>query len=174
MAITKFDHIALIVDDLDASLMHFRQIFDFEDSEMIYERDYNDVNPETGASDVMHTALFPVGEVYFELIEPVSDGPMKKFLERTGGGIHHIGITSDDLREEWKRHASADVGVVGDKPRVDQFHVSYWFLHPKNNHRVLFEVDAAWAKTSVSDMTPIEPTPDWDSELELTSSSAEG
>jgi methylmalonyl-CoA/ethylmalonyl-CoA epimerase len=174
MAITKFDHIALIVEDLDASLAHFHQIFDFEDSAMIYERDYSDVDPETGASDVMHTALFPVGEVYFELIEPVSDGPMKKFLERTGGGIHHIGITSDDLREEWKRHTSANVGVVGDKPRVDQFDVSYWFLHPKNNHRVLFEVDAAWAKTSVSDMTPIEPTPDWDSELELTSSTVQG
>lgn len=163
MTITKFDHIGLIVEDLDASLDHFRRIFDFEDSEMIYERDYEDVDPETGAVDVMHTALFPVGEVYLELIEPVSDGPMKRFLERTGGGVHHIGITSGDLRSEWARHASQreEIGVIGDRPRVDKFDVSYWFLHPKANGRVMFEVDAAWAKTSASDMTPIEPTPDW-------------
>lgn len=165
MAITKFDHIALIVDDLDAALEHFRKIFDFRDDQMIYERDYRDVDPETGSIDVMHAALFPVGEVYFELVEPVSDGPMKKFLERTGGGVHHIGITSDDIRAEWKRHNEKAVGVVGDKPRVDKFDESYWFLHPKRNYGVLFEVDAAWVKTSASDMTPIEPTPDWDTEV---------
>jgi methylmalonyl-CoA/ethylmalonyl-CoA epimerase len=115
----------------------------------------------------MHFALFPVGEVYFELIEPVSEGPMKKFLERTGGGFHHLGITSNDLREDWKRHDGEReaLGVVGEQPRVDQYDVSYWFLHPKRNYRVMFEVDAAWAKTSRSDMTPIEPTPDWKSEL---------
>lgn len=168
MAIVKFDHIGLIVDNLDESIEHFRRIFDVEDSRMIYERDYEDVDPETGNIDVMHTALFPVGEVYLELIEPVSEGPMKAFLERTGGGVHHIGITSDDLRDEWRRHSGQrdEVGVIGDRPRVDKFDVSYWFLHPKQNHRVLWEVDAAWAKTSVSDMTPIEPTPEWDSEVE--------
>jgi methylmalonyl-CoA/ethylmalonyl-CoA epimerase len=171
MAITKFDHIALIVDDLDESLAHFRRLFDFRDDELIYERDYEDIDPDTGLVDVMHTCLFPVGEVYFELIEPVSDGPMKEFLERTGGGLHHLGITSNNLREEWSRHAREDVGVIGDKPRVDKFNVSYWFLHPKKNRRVLFEVDAAWAKTSVSDMTPIEPTPDWDGEIGTTGTS---
>jgi hypothetical protein len=115
----------------------------------------------------MHFALFPVGQVYFELIEPVSDGPMKNFLERTGGGVHHLGITTDDLRKEWAKHDGQrdKIGVIGERPRVDQYDVSYWFLHPKPNYRVLFEVDAAWAKTSASDMTPIEPTPDWAAEF---------
>lgn len=167
MSIVKFDHIGLIVDDIDAALEHFRKLFDFADSQLIYERDYEDVDRDTGATDVMHAALFPVGEVYFEIIEPVSDGPMKDFLKRTGGGIHHIGITSDDLRAEWRKHAQLrdEFGVVEDRPRVDKFNVSYWFLHPKRNYRVLWEVDAAWAKTSASDMTPIEPTPDWEAEL---------
>ncbi len=167
MSIVKFDHIGLIVDDIDAALEHFRKLFDFADSQLIYERDYEDVDRDTGAVDVMHAALFPVGEVYFEIIEPVSDGPMKDFLKRTGGGIHHIGITSDDLRAEWRKHAQMrdELGVVEDRPRVDKFNVSYWFLHPKRNYRVLWEVDAAWAKTSASDMTPIEPTPDWEAEL---------
>jgi methylmalonyl-CoA/ethylmalonyl-CoA epimerase len=160
--ITKFDHIGIVVDDLDAALEHFRHLFDFDDSQMIYHRDYEDVDGDTGAIDVMHFALFPVGEVYFELIEPVSEGPMKRFLDRTGGGVHHIGITSSDLKGDWTRHSSRrkELGVLG-TPRVDMFDVSYWFLHPKQNYKVLFEVDAAWAKTSKSDMTPIEPRPDW-------------
>ena len=163
MAITKFDHIGIVVDNLDDALEHFKKLFPIDERTLIYERDYDDVDPGTGAVDVMHFALFPVGEVYLELIEPVSDGPMKRFLERTGGGFHHLGITSDNLRDEWGDHDAKrdEIGVIGDRPRVDQYDVSYWFLHPKRNYQVLFEVDAAWAKTSASDMTPIEPTPDW-------------
>jgi methylmalonyl-CoA/ethylmalonyl-CoA epimerase len=163
MPITKFDHIGIVVEDLDAALDHFRLIFDVDDRKMIYERDYQDTDPDTGAVDVMHFALFPVGEVYLELIEPASEGPMKKFLERTGGGLHHLGVTSDDIRAEWERHSehSERLGPIEPRPRVDQYDVSYWFLHPKNNHRVLIEVDSAWAKTSASEMTPIEPTPEW-------------
>lgn len=167
MSITKFDHIGFVVGDIDAAIEHFRLLFDFEDSELIYERDYQDVDPDTGAVDVMHAALFPVGEVYLEIIEPVSDGPMKTFLEKTGGGFHHLGLTTNDIKGEWRKHSELGekVGVVEDKPRVDKFNVSYWFLHPKANQRVLFEIDSAWAKTSASDMTPIEPTPDWKNEL---------
>lgn len=167
MSITKFDHIGLIVDDIDGALDHFRKLFEFKDSELIYERDYEDVDRDTGKVDVMHAALFPVGEVYFEVVEPVSEGPMKDYLEKTGGGIHHIGITSDDIKGEWAKHSAGreEYGLVEDRPRVDKFDVTYWFLHPKKNYRVLWEVDTAWAKTSVSDMTPIEPTPDWDAEL---------
>jgi methylmalonyl-CoA/ethylmalonyl-CoA epimerase len=163
VSISKFDHIGVVVGDLDQALDHFRTLFEIRDEELIYERDYADVDTDTGAADVMHFALFPIGEVYLELIEPVSEGPMKKFLERTGGGLHHLGITSNDLRSEWALHDGEreKLGTLGDKPRVDQYDVSYWFLHPKNNHGVLFEVDAAWAKTSASDMTPIEPTPEW-------------
>jgi methylmalonyl-CoA/ethylmalonyl-CoA epimerase len=166
VSIVKFDHIAIVVDDLDAALEHFRTLFDIDDRTMIYERDYDDVNADTGDVDVMHFALFPVGQVYLELIEPASDGPMKSFLERTGGGVHHIGITTDDVKEEWRKHQRLrkELGVIGERPRVDQYNVSYWFLHPKQNHRVLWELDAAWAKTSASDMTPVEPTPDWDAE----------
>jgi len=167
MSIVKFDHLAIVVDDLDAALEHFRQLFEFRDEDLVYERDYDDVNPETQDVEVMHFALFPVGEVYLELIEPVSDGPVKKFLDRTGGGVHHIGVTSNDIRSEWQLHEGLReaVGVVGERPRVDQYNVSYWFLHPKQNYGALFEIDAAWAKTSASDMTPIEATPDWPSEL---------
>lgn len=165
MSFYKFDHIGIVVDNLDESLDHFRKLFEIREADLIYERDYEDIDPDTGIAEVMHFALFPVGQVYLELIEPVSDGPVKKFLEKTGGGVHHLGITSNDIKAEWKLHDSMreELGVVENRPRVDQYNVSYWFLHPKKNYGTLFEVDAAWAKTSVSDMTPIEPTPDWES-----------
>lgn len=167
MSIYKFDHFAIVVDDLDVALAHYRKLFDFPDEDLIYERDYDDIDRDTGAVDIMHFALFPVGQVYLELIEPVSDGPMKDFLEKTGGGFHHMGMTTNDAAAEWEKHSGDrdGLGLIGDRPRVDQYNVSYWFLHPKKNHGVLWEVDAAWAKTSASDMTPVYPTPDWDAEV---------
>jgi methylmalonyl-CoA/ethylmalonyl-CoA epimerase len=168
MGITKFDHIGIVVDDLDAAVAHFTRIFgEIRDQDLIYYRDYEDIDTETGQADIMHFALFPVGEVYLELIEPVKpEGAMKRFLDRRGGGLHHIGITSNDVKAEWLLHDELrdEIGTVEPRPRVDQFDVSYWFLHPKSNYGVLFEVDTAWAKTSASDMTPIEPTPDWKAE----------
>jgi methylmalonyl-CoA/ethylmalonyl-CoA epimerase len=169
MAIVKFDHISLLVQDLDAAISHYDRLFRFDKRQMIIERDYKDTNPNTGEVDVLHFLLAPVGQVWLELMEPVRpDGAMMKHLNSHGEGFHHVGITSDDVVDEWKFHDGIrdEVGVIERCPRVDQYKVSYWFLHPKKNFGALWEVDAAWAKTSASDMTPIEPTPDWKSILE--------
>jgi methylmalonyl-CoA/ethylmalonyl-CoA epimerase len=166
MGLYKFDHIGVVVDDLDAALDHFRQLFDVRDEDLVYHKgDYADPNPDTGTEEVMDFLLFPVGQVWFELIQPRGDGPVMRFLERTGGGLHHIGVTSDDIVEEWRKHNAIRerIGRVENRPRVDMFNVSYWYLHPKSNYNVLFEVDAPWTKTVFSNMTPLYPTPDWDS-----------
>jgi methylmalonyl-CoA epimerase len=158
LTLAKFDHIAIVVPDLDQALSHFKLIFDIDDRDVIYHRDYRDVDPETGEADVHHFAFFPVGETYLELTQPVSDGALKDFLVRTGGGVHHVGLTSDDIAGDWSKHRAQrhELGLIDSRPRIDQYGVSYWFLHPKRNHRVLLEVDAAWTKTSASQMTPIE------------------
>jgi hypothetical protein len=163
VAIAKFDHVAIVVHDLDAALQHFTQLFDIEVRNVIVHRNYRDVDADTGAVDVHHFAFCPVGEMYLELTQPVSEGPLKDFLMRTGGGLHHVGLTSDDVASDWVRHNNIrdELGVIGSKPRVDRYGVSYWFLHPRRNYRVLFEVDAAWVRTSASEMTPVEPIPSW-------------
>lgn len=177
MSIVKFDHIGIVVEDLDAALAHFQQIFgEIREQDLIYYRDYEDVDPDTGQADIMHFALFPVGEVYLELIEPAKeDGAMKRFLDRRGEGFHHLGITTNDIKKEWLLHDELrdSIGTVEPRPRVDRYDVSYWFLHPKKNHGLLIEVDTAWAKTSASDMTPIESTPDWIAELQANMASGD-
>ena len=127
MAITKFDHIAIVVPNLDEALKHFRQIFDIDDDKLIYERDYKDTDTKTGNVEIMHFCLFPVGEVYFEIVEPASEGPVMKFLQRTGGGLHHLGLTSDKIRDEWNKHDGLrqQVRPLESKPRVDQYTIPY-------------------------------------------------
>ena len=154
---------ALIVPDVDEAIASFRRIMDWDSRTMIYERDHEDVDRESGAVSRSHVAMLPIGDCWLELIEPLSEGPLRKFLERTGGGIHHVGFMSDDIQSEWDRHARSrdDVGLIGREPLVNDRGVSFWFLHPRNNAGALVEIDSDWRRTSASDMTPIEPTPDW-------------
>ena len=37
------------------------------------------------------------GDIEVELIQPIGEGPHMDFLDRTGGGIHHLGFFGDDL-----------------------------------------------------------------------------
>lgn len=162
MAITKFDHIGMVVKDLDQAIEQYGKILDIDRSRCIEIRNYVDV----GADDVLDTILIPVGESWLEIMAPVKEGGnMHRALTRRGEGLHHLGLTSDDVVADWKRQEQirGDVGIIEDKPSVDQFMVSYWYLHPRSMNGVLIEMDAAWLKTSLSDMTPVEPTPDWDS-----------
>lgn len=152
MTISKIGHLALIVPELDAALEHLRRILDWNDAQAIVARD-----------DDRNTALIPIGDAYLELIQPLSDGPLKSFLDKTGGGFHHVGLTSDNVRADWERQSRQreELGVLDEQPGVDDHGVSLWFLHPKRNLGVLWSVDAEWVKTSAGDLTPVEATPDW-------------
>ena len=57
MAITKFDHIAIVVPNLDEALTHFRQIFDVDDDKLIYERDYKVTDSKTCNVEIQHFCL---------------------------------------------------------------------------------------------------------------------
>jgi catechol 2,3-dioxygenase-like lactoylglutathione lyase family enzyme len=164
MSLTRLGHVALIVPDVEAAIEHFRRMIDWDEARMIYERDIEDVDKATGNVTNSHTALIPIGDSFIELIQPLSEGPLMNFLKRTGGGFHHVGLVSDDVRADWDRQAGQrdELGVLGDWPTVNDRGVSFWFLHPKRNQGLMLEIDAAWLKTSASSMTPIEPTPDWD------------
>lgn len=163
MTITQFDHLGIVVGDLDAAVTHYRTLFRVTREDIFYDEHLADgETPER-----LKIAFVRIGPMYVELIEPGDSGPMRDFLETRGGGIHHVALTSDNVREDWQRHESLreQVGLIDKQPNVDAHGASYWFLHPRANQRVLFEVQSEWARTDADDMTPVRPTPDWSREL---------
>ena len=42
-------------------------------------------------------AFISVGETKIELLEPLGEGAVSKFLEKRGEGIHHIALQVDDI-----------------------------------------------------------------------------
>ncbi len=81
------------------------------------------------------------GSQRIELVEPASpDSPIAKFLERTGGGIHHLAWKVDDLAAAIAHLKSIDVRMIDEMPRRGAHGTTIAFVHPKSTGGVLMEL----------------------------------
>jgi methylmalonyl-CoA/ethylmalonyl-CoA epimerase len=93
--------------------------------------------PDEGAA----VAFLPVGQAEVELIQPLSPtGPLARFLEREGGGIHHIAMRVPDVGAAVARAAGAGLRFAGPAPRLGAHGTRIAFLHPSSAHGVLVEL----------------------------------
>ena len=93
----KTGHIAFVVKDLDAAMDFMRSIGAEVSEKKLFENKKND------ASDPDHWTVTyckgKLGTLGFEIIHPDGPGtPYSEFLEKTGGGIHHMSF--DDLGDD--------------------------------------------------------------------------
>jgi len=86
-------------------------------------------------------AFIPVGESRIELIESTDpNGPIAKFIERRGEGIHHIALEVDNIEDALKKLKERGVQVIDEKPRIGAHKMKIAFLHPKSTKGVLLEL----------------------------------
>jgi methylmalonyl-CoA/ethylmalonyl-CoA epimerase len=91
--------------------------------------------------DAVRVAFAPVGESRFEFLEPVGqEGPLQKFLEKRGPGIHHICLEVEDLRGMLARLAERNVELIDSEPRPGAHGTTVAFVHPKAANGVLIEL----------------------------------
>jgi len=128
--IQGLDHVGIAVKDLDAATAFFRDVLGlrFESFEDLPERR-------------LRIAIFDLGGARLELIQPTSpDAAIAGFLERTGGGIHHLAFRVDDAAAELDRLRAAGVGLIDQAPRPGLPGAKVAFLDPKSAFRVLVEL----------------------------------
>jgi methylmalonyl-CoA epimerase len=127
--IKKVDHVGLVVQNTDETRALLSKLFGFEAEESRTE-------VEAG----FKSTHLSKGEVTFELLEPVgSQGMIQRFLEKRGGGLHHISIQVDDLESEMQRLKALGVQFSSDEPaRVSDTKVV--FIHPRSTHGLLMEL----------------------------------
>jgi methylmalonyl-CoA/ethylmalonyl-CoA epimerase len=128
--ITKIDHIAIAVQNLESALETFRNVLGCAPGSITIE----DV-----PSEKVRVAFIPVGETKIELLQPLGDdSPISKFLAKNGDGMHHIALQSDDIDAETARIASLNITTLG-VPKEGAGGKRIVFLHPKETNRVLLE-----------------------------------
>jgi methylmalonyl-CoA/ethylmalonyl-CoA epimerase len=68
------------------------------------------------------------------------DGPIGKFIEKRGEGVHHIAFAVPDVAEALKEAQTAGFQSIDAQPRSGAEGLSIAFLHPKSTNGVLTEL----------------------------------
>ena len=87
------------------------------------------------------TAFFQIGQSKIELLESTDpDGPIGKFIEKKGEGIHHLAIAVKDIQQNLTELDEKDVQLIDKTPRKGAEGLDIAFVHPKSTHGVLLEL----------------------------------
>lgn len=126
----KVDHIGIAVADLDEALKLYRDQLGLvcKGTEVVEEQK-------------VKVAFLPVGESKIELLESTDpEGPVGKFIEKKGGGVHHLSFRVSNIEEKLEQLKQQGVALIDQKPRYGAGGAKIAFLHPKSTGGVLIEI----------------------------------
>ncbi len=96
---------------------------------------------EEVADQRVKTAFFMVGQTKIELLESTDpEGPVGKFIEKKGEGIHHIAFAVQGLEQALDEARNAGIKLIDEQPRKGAEGLHIAFLHPKSTFGVLTEL----------------------------------
>ena len=125
----KIDHIAIAVNDVEASAKIYQKALGIDEIEF-----------ETVESEGVKVAILPMENGRIELIQPTNDeSPIKKFLDKKGQGLHHMALETDNIEGEVERMEGCGVQFLG-KVRPGSAGTKVTFIHPKSLDGVLAEL----------------------------------
>jgi len=98
-------------------------------------------NIEEVPDQKVRTAFFMVGQTKIELLESTDpEGPIGKFIEKRGEGIHHLAFAVEKIEEHLAFVENQGVRLIDNKPRKGAEGLDIAFLHPKSTSGVLIEL----------------------------------
>ena len=87
------------------------------------------------------TAFFQVGDTKIELLESTSpEGPIGKFIEKKGEGMHHLAFAVPNTNAALKDVSQKGIQLVDKVSRAGAEGLEIGFLHPRSTHGVLTEL----------------------------------
>lgn len=126
---THIEHIGIAVANLDESIAYYEEVMGLKCYAI-----------EEVADQKVRTAFFKLGETKIELLESTDpEGPIGKFIEKKGPGIHHLAFAVSKVEESLKHAAKKGVRLIDDVPRNGAEGLKIGFLHPKSTFGVLTE-----------------------------------
>lgn len=127
--ITHIEHIGIAVKELDKAIEYYENVLGLKCYAIEEVKDQK-----------VKTAFFMVGQTKIELLESTeADGPIGKFIEKKGEGIHHIAFAVKGLQEKLNEVESKGIQLIDKSPRKGAEGLNIAFLHPKYTHGVLTE-----------------------------------
>jgi methylmalonyl-CoA/ethylmalonyl-CoA epimerase len=101
------------------------------------------VVPQKTMTTMFASLQTAVGQARLEIVSPqegTSDGPISKYLEKKGGGIHHLALSVNDLDAALRRMKVMGVRMIDESPRSGAHHTLIAFVHPESTGGLLVEL----------------------------------
>ncbi len=126
---THIEHIGIAVNNLEESIKYYEEVLGLECYAV-----------EEVTDQKVKTAFFMVGETKIELLESTDpEGPIGKFLEKKGEGIHHLAFAVPNVNQALSEAEEKGVRLIDKTGRKGAEGLNIGFLHPKSTGGVLTE-----------------------------------
>lgn len=131
MKITHIEHLGIAVKSIEDALPYYEDVLGLECYAI-----------EEVADQRVKTAFLKVGDTKIELLESTDpEGPVGKFIEKKGEGIHHIAFAvADGVADALKEIEAKGIQLIDKSPRKGAEGLNIAFLHPKSTIGVLTEL----------------------------------
>lgn len=130
MNISHIEHIGIAVNSLDEAIPFYEEMLGMKCYAVEEVKDQK-----------VKTAFFMVGQTKIELLESTDpEGPIGKFIEKKGPGMHHLAFAVDDVNKSLSELEEKGVRLIDKSSRKGAEGLNIGFLHPKSTMGVLTEI----------------------------------
>ncbi len=130
MNLTHIEHIGIAVKNLEESIRYYEDVLGLKCYSIEEVKDQK-----------VKTAFFQLGQTKIELLESTDpEGPIGKFIEKKGEGVHHLAFAVDGIESALEELKEKGVQLVDQQPRKGAEGLDIAFLHPRSTRGVLTEL----------------------------------
>lgn len=127
--VTRLDHIAIATPNLDEALAFYAEKLGLTPTHV-------EELPERG----IRVAFLPIGDTRIELVAPLHEkSEVSSFLEKRGGGIHHLAFSTPDVDAAARSLEESGVRLA-QQPSPGAHGCRVAFIHPKSSGGTLLEL----------------------------------
>ena len=129
MELSHIEHIGIAVNNLEEAIAYYENTLGLECYAI-----------EEVSNQKVKTAFFKIGQTKIELLESTDpEGPIGKFIEKRGQGIHHMAFAVNNIEKALEEVEEKGVRLIDKTPRKGAEGLDIAFLHPKSTFGVLTE-----------------------------------
>eukprot|EP01087_Luapelamoeba_hula_P001086 TRINITY_DN10832_c0_g1_i1.p1 TRINITY_DN10832_c0_g1~~TRINITY_DN10832_c0_g1_i1.p1 ORF type:complete len:212 (+),score=47.39 TRINITY_DN10832_c0_g1_i1:58-693(+) len=132
LQVGKLNHVAIAVPDLEQATILYRDVMGAKVSEPLSLKEHG-----------VTTVFVELDNTKIELLHPLGENsPIANFLaKKPGGGVHHVCFEVEDIEASVKILKERGVKAIDPKPKIGAHGKPVVFLHPKDLHGVLVEIE---------------------------------
>ncbi len=130
MNLTHIEHIGIAVKNLEEAMKYYEDVLGLKCYAV-----------EEVEDQKVKTAFFQIGQTKIELLETTDpEGPIGKFIEKRGEGIHHLAFAVKNLPSALSELKEKEIKLIDVSPRRGAEGLDIAFIHPKSTYGVLTEL----------------------------------